>query len=217
MPSTALRLEKAMRRKGLDQSGLARAIGVSQATINRIVQGKTANSRLTPRIATELGVPLPWLLGAGDDEIPTDLPAQHDDEDLVLVDSIDLSFGMGGTFLDSEIEVEQAKFSRTWLRQFTSAPAHLLFSTKGIGDSMMPTIHDRDVLIVDRGQTSLVDQMNDKIWAITFGGLGMVKRLRRMPDGTVKIMSDNPLISPEVAADGELYIVGRVVARVSTL
>jgi len=140
------------------------------------------------------------------------------DEDEVEIDSIDLAYGMGGTFLDTEdIEVEKAKFSRAWLRQFSHSPPEMLFSTQGAGDSMMPTIHDRDVVIVDRSQRALADNMGDKVWAIVFGGVGMFKRLRPMPDGTVKIMSDNQLIPHETASDGELFLVGRVVAKVSRL
>lgn len=47
----------------MDQSELAREIGVTQGAISKIVLGRTANSRLLPRIATHLGVSLPWLLG----------------------------------------------------------------------------------------------------------------------------------------------------------
>ena len=146
------------------------------------------------------------------DDSDGDLPAPAND-DQVEIDSIDLSYGLGGTFLDTEdIEIEKATFSRGWLRQFTDSPPNMLFSTQGAGDSMWPTIHDRDVVIVDRSQ-KVVDQ-GDKIWAIVFGGVGMIKRLRPMPDGTVKILSDNQSIPPELATDGDLFIVGRIAAIV---
>lgn len=56
-----------MTKAGEDQSSLARAIGITQGAISKILQGKTANSRHLPRIALHLGVSLPWLLGATDD------------------------------------------------------------------------------------------------------------------------------------------------------
>ncbi|WP_425334388.1 helix-turn-helix domain-containing protein [Pelagerythrobacter marensis] len=64
-----------MRLRSTDQSELAREIGVTQGAISKIVLGKTANSRLLPRIASHLGVSLPWLLGEsehmeGDSEAP---------------------------------------------------------------------------------------------------------------------------------------------------
>lgn len=67
MGETADRLTAAMQRRGLDQSALARRLGVSQGSISKIVLGRTTNSRLLPRIAVQLGVSVPWLLGETDD------------------------------------------------------------------------------------------------------------------------------------------------------
>ena len=75
---------------------------------------------------------------------------------------------------------------------------------------MMPTISDSDTILVDRSQTHMT--MGDQIWAVSFGGVGMIKRLRPRPDGTVTIMSDNPNVSDDRATDGELFLHGRVVA-----
>lgn len=66
MGVTAARLAEAMRLKATDQSELARELGVTQGAISKIVVGRTANSRLLPRIAAHLGVPLDWLLGETD-------------------------------------------------------------------------------------------------------------------------------------------------------
>lgn len=67
MSVTGRRLEQAMAQNGWDQTDLAERLGTTQATISRIILGKTANSRWLPRIATELGVALPWLQGVIDD------------------------------------------------------------------------------------------------------------------------------------------------------
>jgi len=214
---TAQRLEEAMEERGLDQSELARIVGCSPAAINQILSGKTRNSRFLPVIATRLGKPLSYLQGASND--PDDYgPRSADliDSDEVQIDSIDLAYGMGGTFLDSDaVEVSKSTFSRGWLRQYTESPPEHLFSATGVGDSMYPTIHDRDGIIADRSRRR-IDQ-GDRIWAIVFGGFGMIKRLRPMPDGTVRIMSDNPQVSDEIATDGDLTIIGRVVAIVRSV
>jgi phage repressor protein C with HTH and peptisase S24 domain len=129
---------------------------------------------------------------------------------------IDLAFGMGATFADQAyIEAEKVGFSRKWLRQFTHAAPSQLFTTKGIGDSMMPTISDHDIVVVDR--TDQRPQFGDKIWAIIFGGMAMIKRLRKLPDGSMQISSDNQLVRDAHAIDGELQIIGRVVAVVRKL
>jgi len=121
---TAQRLEEAMEERGLDQSELARIVGCSPAAINQILSGKTRNSRFLPVIATRLGKPLSYLQGASND--PDDYgPRSADliDSDEVQIDSIDLAYGMGGTFLDSDaVEVSKSTFSRGWLRQYTESP-----------------------------------------------------------------------------------------------
>jgi phage repressor protein C with HTH and peptisase S24 domain len=80
---------------------------------------------------------------------------------------------------------------------------------------MMPTISDHDIVVVDRSDR--IPEFGDKIWAIIYGGMGMIKRLRKLPDGTMQISSDNQLVRDARAADGELHIVGRVVAAVRKL
>jgi transcriptional regulator with XRE-family HTH domain len=46
---------------GLSQADLAQAVGVSQATVDKIESGKTVRSRYLPRIAARLGIPLTEL------------------------------------------------------------------------------------------------------------------------------------------------------------
>lgn len=146
---------------------------------------------------------------------PGDAPATiASDPDEVEIDNVDLSYGLGGTFLDvGDPEAEKVKFSRKWLRRFTHSPPEMLGSTEGVGDSMEPVIYDRDIVIFDRS-ARLEDHLSDKMWVFAFGQIGMIKRLRPMPDGTVKIMSANRTYPDEVATGEELHIIGRVVATV---
>lgn len=60
------RLDEAMQRRGYEsQSALARASGVPQPTINRILKGATQQPDMVTltRLSTTLDVPLEWLLG----------------------------------------------------------------------------------------------------------------------------------------------------------
>ena len=222
------RMRERIEARGLSQAGLARAIGVSPQAISKMVLGGTNDTSKLYQIARELETTPEYLTGESDDPSPggpsrhfrgspVEVAALGARGDLIEIDSIDLSFGLGGSFLDMPAEVEKATFSQSWLRQFTRSPPEMLFSTQGIGDSMMPTINDRDVLIIDRSQTAREGDLGEKVWAIVFGGMGMIKRLRRLPDGTVRIMSDNQLIRDELATDGDLWVVGRVVAVTKSL
>lgn len=117
--------------------------------------------------------------------------------------------------MDEHAEPNMRSFSRTWLRQFTDAPADQLYWAKPRGNSMAPTINDGEPVLIDRRQQTPRDA--DLIWAFAWGDIGAIKRLRPMPDGSVKILSDNSAVPPDVAYDGELHIFGRVVAVVRRL
>lgn len=209
------RLIEALRETGISQSELARKAGVTQGAINQIVNGRTSRSKFAPEIANALGVPLPWLLGIADRDGNIDqarlasTPAVEEPDYVQLVE-LDIGFGMGGgTFVSEHVEHNPRIFDPTWITEITRSPASMLFIARGLGDSMMPTLLDNDTLIVDRGQRTITQQ--DRIWAVTYGELGMIKRVRRMPSGQYMLMSDNPAISPIEAAPDEIHVVGRIV------
>ena len=138
---------------------------------------------------------------------------EDEDDEIVEIQELDLAFGMGGgSYLDLPVKAKPRRFTRGWLRLFTQAPPSRIFIAQGIGDSMAPTIQNADICIIDTADTRV--KMGDQIWAVAYGETGLIKRLSPMPDGGVKIMSDNPLIEAETAYDGELHVVGKVVAVV---
>lgn len=155
------------------------------------------------------------LLPKGKPSAP--LPRQRGTKNVELVEiaQIDLNFGLGGAFMDQDIVEHQAEyltFPADWLRQITGSPARDLYWARGVGNSMEPAIGDGDVILIDRSKVGT--SFGDLYWAIAYGQTGMIKRLRPMPDGSVKILSDNTNVPPEIAYDGELHVFGRVVAVV---
>lgn len=200
----------------VSQAALARKIGVSQATIAKLALGVSSGSKHLHKIARELGTTPEYLTGETDDPTAGALPVPSaatlaEQLDLVEVQEIDLRFGMGSTDLEVPVTAQVRHFSRDWLRQYTGAKPEALYFAQGIGDSMAPTIHDSDLLLIDTSQHDL--RLADKIWAVALHGAGMVKRLRPTREG-VEIHSDNPLVRPETAFDGELHILGRLVGIV---
>jgi transcriptional regulator with XRE-family HTH domain len=202
------------------QSAVAEEVGLTQPSIARLIDGSTRETGKLLEMAAFLKTTPEYLVGWTDDPgrdgeaLGRPQPASTED-DSVEIDSIDLSYGMGGTYLDapdSAIEVEKLRFTRTFLRNFTPAPPSHLFVATGHGDSMNPTIQDNDVVLVDRSDR--VPKVRDKIWAMSMGGIGMIKRLRPQPDGTMILLSDNRDVPEDRATDGELFIHGRVVAIV---
>lgn len=223
------RIKARLTAKGWSQAELARRIGVQSTSIWKLVEGQSQGSKHLHAIARELDTTIDYLTGEIDDPAPANLadrrlgygapPADgalsDQRSDAVDVAEIDLRYGLGATYLDSGVQAEPRRFSRAWLRHFTDSPPEELFWARGQGNSMEGTIHDSDIVLIDRRQQS--PRMADLIWAFAFGEIGMIKRLRPMPDGSVKILSDNPAVPPETAHDGELNIIGRVVAVVKRL
>lgn len=139
------------------------------------------------------------------------LPAKHDvapDLDLVEVHEIDLAYGLGGTFSDGPVETQVLHFPRAWLESITKTPPSQLTFARGRGDSMMPTLLDGDIVLIDRSQRTVREQ--DAIWAFTVGDIAMIKRLRVRND-QVHILSDNNRVPADEALPEEVNIVGRVV------
>lgn len=199
---------------GFSQAWLARTIGVSQPSINALIRNPDANSKHLPAIAQALQTSAAYLLGRTDDpsaELPP-LPIELTKRllDVTLIRDLSERFALGGGMVldEDDAYARDVPFPKAWLgarrRDYRD---HFLI--RGEGDSMQPTIMDGDDILVDGGQKSIDQQ--DRIWAVGYAELGMVKRVRKLPRGRLQLNSDNPAVTPlEVAAD-EVRILGRVV------
>ncbi len=202
---------------GRSRKWLAESTGISESTISDYIRDGIAKADAAITIAEALGIDLAWLLTGKPDvalAITTSTsPADRAQE--VEVAEIDLRYGMGATYLGNDTGAKLRVFSREWLRNWTDSSPDQLFWARGQGDSMEPAISEGDILLIDRQQTTL--KFADLTWAFAFGEIGMIKRLRPMPDGSLKLLSNNPSVPPETAHDGEVHIIGRVVAVVKKL
>lgn len=216
-PDRLISLRKEMK---FSQTTLAQAVGVGQSTIARWEAEGTRNPREILELARALECSTAYLLGESDERgeflsehrVPFRGAVPERDPDLVTVRQIDLSLGMGATYLDVPVTEVPQQFSQSFIRLYTKSPPDRLMFAQGCGDSMMPTLHDSDLLLIDCAQRHV--KMAEQIWAIAYAGFGAIKRLRPMPDGGIKMTSDNPHVADEIAYDGELEVLGRVVAVV---
>ena len=123
---------------------------------------------------------------------------------------VKLSAG-GGNFVFDEGWTGLYRFRTDWLNYICTVNHAVLFDVSG--ESMEPTIHDRDTVLIDTARTSLE---NEKIYAIGVGETVLIKRLRMTARGNVIVVSDNPDKSrfpdEEISPD-ELRILGMVVWR----
>lgn len=212
------RISERLQELGISQAELARRVGMAQSSVNALINKNKVGSKHLHRIARELATTPDYLIGEADDPDAGFVPSPPvetvaEQMGLLPIRQIDLAFGMGATFLDDVPVTEEIQhFPEQFVRAYTQAPADKLLFAQGVGDSMQPTLFPNDLMIIDCAQQRLT--MADQIWAISYCGLGMIKRLRPTRDGGVRILSDNPNVPEEIAYDGELQLLGRVVAVV---
>ena len=129
---------------------------------------------------------------------------------LALIPELELGYSMGGgNVIELFEQTGIAPFKRDWLRPMMKGSFDDLFVAKGEGDSMIPTMLDGDIVLIDTAQKNIL--MQDRIWALSYGDLGMIKRVRKLPDEGYQINSDNPSVTPITAYDGEMHVIGRVI------
>jgi phage repressor protein C with HTH and peptisase S24 domain len=216
------RLRWARERAGFpDATQFAKALKMNPVTYRAYENDQNGYTKHLVNLAARLNVPAKWLQHGG--PIPeTDAPEPptagefgtpeilSDRFDIELVRQVDISYAMGdGAIVEDYPETGFLPFNRNFLQQFTRAPVERLFLATGQGDSMFPTLLRDDMLLIDTSQQRVAEQ--DRIWALTYAGAGMVKRLRRLPKDRFLILSDNPAVPPQEAEPDDVHIVGKLV------
>lgn len=214
------RLRWARRRAFPRAKDFARAAKVGEVTYRAYENDQNSYAKHAPLFGRLLNVPTDWLLEGGPtpDSDPPDQPPAGEfgtpevlvEHDIELVRQVDISYAMGdGSIVEDYPDSGFVPFDRNQLRRLTRGPTSMLFLATGHGDSMTPTLLKDDLILVDAGQNQVMQQ--DRIWALSFAGAGMVKRLRRLPGGRYLILSDNQAVPPQEAGNEDIHIVGKVV------
>lgn len=222
LDSAAGRLRWARKRAGYeDAAQFAKAAKVKSVTYRAYENGQNGFARQATQFAKLTGVSVEWLLGGGPlpDGEPPEAPAAGEfgtpeiltsKYNIELVRRLDIRYAMGdGSVVDDYPDVGFMPFDKDFLKAITPAQPGKIFIASGQGDSMEPTIRRDALVMIDTSQDRVAQQ--DMIWALTFAGAGMIKRVRRLPEDRYLILSDNPSVPSQEAHAQDIYIVGRVV------
>lgn len=198
-------------RQCADQLGsgdeLARRTGIPRRTLETYLSAdaEPKASRLLA-IATAAQVSLDWLISG-------ESLSQHESDDAGWVDvplyNVQVSAGHGA-YLDYEHIITYLKFRYNSLNR-KGLQVNKLAAVQVRGDSMLPTLSEGDTLLIDQTQQIPV---GDDIFVIRLSDVLMAKRLQRLANGGIRIISDNPVYPPEQVASTELMqlaVLGRVV------
>lgn len=132
------------------------------------------------------------------------------EDDVELIREVDIRLAMGdGRVADDYPEVGTMPFNRNFRRALTQAPAEKLFIARGDGDSMLPTLINDDMVLIDQTQDRITQ--SDRIWALRIEDAGLIKRVRVVPGGGYELLSDNPTIPPQPVAREHVHVIGRVI------
>jgi phage repressor protein C with HTH and peptisase S24 domain len=144
-------------------------------------------------------------------------PRQHEEtsprDELVYIRQVDISYAMGdGSAIEDYPSAILIPFNLGFVQTLTGAPTESLFLASGHGDSMEPTLHKHDLILIDTTERRI--GLGDTIYALEYAGSGLIKRLRRVVragEPRIMILSDNPNVPPEEAHPQDVRIVGKVV------
>lgn len=121
------------------------------------------------------------------------------------------SMGEGADQLVDEVVVGRLTVSPDWVSRTIKPLSNLrnLRFIHGYGDSMEPTFHDGDILLVDVG---IKDPAIDGIYVLEANERIYIKRVRQRLNGEYEVTSDNPIVKTvdDLNAAG-VQVCGRVV------
>lgn len=199
------------------------ALGRHAVTLKRYIRGETEPkvSEIV-RILEATDLPADWLvLGY----IPNKaVPAETAHADLgsnnvVAIPRLDVraSAGRGRAVVPGDLEESKFIAGGDWLRSLGVRPqdAEII---EADGDSMAPTILDRDLLLIDRGVRGFERQ--GAIYVLVVEGIVLLKRLEMLATGQLWVKSDNPDYQSQMIdrpQEADLRIEGRVKALMRRL
>lgn len=204
------RVAKAREEAGLSQAQLAKAVGMRQSAIGEIEAGRVSRPKKLREIAREVHRTEEYLLGEGEIRTPAPKISKDDFRYLGAFDQ-GASAGPGSFVQDGHpVPMHHLAFRRDWLREITSASDEYLFVLFADGNSMSPTIHNGDTMLVDKMQ---INPRKDGIYVFMWDGFLNVKRLTSDPaTKTISITSDNPVHkSFSGAKPDDIQVIGRVI------
>lgn len=196
--SLAERISKLM--KGRSTRQAAEDWGIGASTLNAYIKkGSVPNLNIAHQIAIKEGVSLLWLAtGSGDETSeaqstyePPKLGAFEAEFAMIPGYRIQVSAGHGSLNPDQLEPTRHLAFRRKWLkyRGFNEKDLAIVWAK---GDSMEPTIHNNDTLVVHLGRNKPAD---GHIYIFRNGDELFVKRYQSML-GTWRLISDNSFYSP---------------------
>jgi phage repressor protein C with HTH and peptisase S24 domain len=205
-------IEDALEREGL--SAAASSLAVGNPSLIKNLRHRRAEKRDHPienlqKLAKVLGLEL--YFGPPRETGPI-YDVSLDGADFAAIPRVDARLAAGGGAVNDQVERTGAlAFRRDWLRERGVSPDRACLLTV-TGDSMAPTLHDGDLVMIDERRTQVRSR---RVYAlIDTDGAARVKRLDVVPEQLIILTSDNPAHPAETRTGPDmnrLRILGEIV------
>lgn len=199
----------------------ASAVDLSEGALRKYLKGVSLPQiDKALQIAKQGNVSLNWLISGEGSMHPNNQGATIAEvtidtgtfsEEFALIPGYHIAVSTGhGELSQSEQVKRHLAFRKKWLRYrgFEISNLAVVFAH---GDSMEPTIHNNNTLLVNTADTKLTD---GSIFVLRFGDELYAKRLQKRFDGSIELISDNKEYSSQIVNADEiekLNIIGKVV------
>lgn len=199
-------LDRLIQERGVNYSSVSRLLGRNAAYIQQYIR------RGSPRELDEKDrLVLSRFFGVDEKVLGAPTRREGPVVQLVQVPILDVDASAGhGALAEMEAKCSQIGFEENWLRRLTSSKASSLSIIHVLGDSMEPTLHDSDEVLVDLGDGQ--SRLRDGIYVLRMDDALSVKRIAIEPQGRkISVTSDNPAYPSWSGLDRRnINIVGRV-------
>lgn len=196
-----------------------RRTGVKYSTLHSFLSGHTQEMTRTleDKIAEAYGLTAEEIFGG---KLPEASPRSQDPTEVVRVGKdnfwpvpvYDIRAAAGtGMIVDDGEPTTYQMFRDQFLRRVSRAPLESLSVIYVSGDSMWDTLHEGDMMLVDRTETRVI---KDGIYVLRIDDGLLVKRCsRRLANGGgVLVSSDNPKYPQQLIENpDDLHVVGRAI------
>jgi len=209
------RIKEERNRLGLNQTDFAQVAKASKRTLIDWEKNVSSPTAVQLSALNEIGVDINYVITGHRKALSehSDLPSGYDGFSVVPVFAdVMISAGHGSLVEDHCEPTSYMAFRNDWLRERGFLLKDLCVYIAR-GDSMSPTIEDREPILTHRSEADKIPQ-DGHIFVIRSGDTHFVKRIQKQLDNTLLLISDNKAYPPmtldlEIAQDVE--ILGKVV------
>lgn len=192
---------------------VAEALGMSKESFSHFKKRGSVPTEQIAYFCAKRKISINWILF---DQVPKLLEEETEKYTRIKYFS-KINAGAGGGAFSDEKEYELIAMDKVLLdtlyRSHSANPKHIA-ALNVMGDSMEPTLHDKEVILFDIEEK---DISKGSIFIVSTNGGLFVKRIAYKIDGSIELISDNKNYNSEVIGEDELSgltLIGKVIGKV---